>query len=168
MTIAEVVQEGSGIPKPRLLELQERAREMARYYYDSFTGKLHAMRAGAEIYARTNNECEAAELFACLRNMEDFYAGIPFNDLQTREEFQPLFQVRKLLPELRNSLNNFVNEKTEQRKIEFNQRLHEIGQHGGVYRVTLTKILEEIRKFPEGKDFQLEVRNPTTGEVAYL
>ena len=53
MSIAEVVQEVNGTPSnPRLLELQERAREMAKYYCKGFGDSLNAVLNSASLYVR--------------------------------------------------------------------------------------------------------------------
>ena len=79
---------------PELAELQKKAIEVATYYYKGFGTIMPA------IVGITANFLDGivvadsiAKAYEQVRKIESFYQQIPFDQLQGREEFYPLFKV---------------------------------------------------------------------------
>ena len=90
---------------PELATLQERAIEMARYYYKGFGNSLVGIMANGEEYLSSQDANVLQHSYQLFQKIEDFYATIPFDQLHGREEFYPLFVVKRLFPRLRTAMD---------------------------------------------------------------
>ena len=111
MALFELVEEKETQPNRSLLELQERAREMAKYCDLGLADALQLLILEAERYSREDSQGKRLfekelkkSAYGTFQKIQDFYAEIP-DSLQGRE-FHPLSVIRELLPELHKSLDN--------------------------------------------------------------
>lgn len=144
----------------KLLEMEQMALEMGRYYYKGFGNSIQGILAKSERFVEEPENTEpVTEVYQLLQRIEDFYRGIPFDVLRGKEEFYPLFIVERLLPKLRSGIDAVVNEKDEASLIRLQMVCGAVVEVGRLYFDTFVRILEDIRTHPEAKDFRVEVQD---------
>ena len=170
MTIDTVLENPTGgTPQPKSLdELKALATEMARYYHRGFAESVKSIIDNARRYEVLASERLLKETYTWLGKINEIYSAIPFNDLEGREEFRPLFLIRDRLPMFKFQVNEIFERK---RKDSFDLlrsygiKIIDIGKS---YSAILSGLLNEIKMFPEGKDFTVSVKNIFSGaEAAY-
>lgn len=161
MTIADVVQESGSPANPGLLELQERAREMARYYYKGLGTKLSGLMVAMEYHfanQETNGVSELRrESDGIMGKIADFYGRIPFLELAGRSDFAPLFVANSLISNLKETLGVFYRENDQSSLAKITRLVPSIIEVGWLYRDSLNEILKEIQKHEEGRLFRIEL-----------
>ena len=154
------------LTNPELAELQRKALEMAKYYYKGFGTTIEGILNNGEEYLQHPERAELADKsYGWFKKIEEFYANIPFDNLQGKEEFYPLFIIRRLLKESTSELLPKFKEnmdavfkdrnKSELRNLETDTR--SIVNVGRLYFETLMQTLQEIRVYPEAKDFRVAI-----------
>ena len=159
MSIAEVVQEGNGTPpNPVLLELQERAREMVKYYGKGMGALLVGIKGDAEnvLDSPTLAKTKKTRAYEFLEIIEDFYSKIP-KVLPTHPDYAPLEVVRRLLPRFRTSIDFFYRSPTKEYFNKINALAQTIMYVGGVYRESITNLLNQINTFPNSGEFKVHL-----------
>lgn len=140
----------------KVLELQEKANEMAKYYYMGFGDNLAIIANNASHYLK-NPKGKDEISYNLLQGIENWYSKIPFDSLDAKE-YHMLFTVREMLPILRNAMDDvFKNKKDKFSLIRLERLTGSISDIGRLYKTKLLKLLKEIRSFPEAKDFTVEV-----------
>ena len=165
MGLAELVQQGAP-PSGRLKELQDLAIEMAEYYRKSFGNVIQGILASAELYLRDGLQQDFQDAYDWLAKVEEFYATIPFERLKGREEFTPLFEVRKLLPIFREKIDQSLKQKNPGalRHVGFyGIRIASVGRR---YSERFIGLLREIRRLPGGENFEVPVRHLINDNVS--
>jgi len=145
----------------RLVRLQEKAIEMAKYYFVGFGGRavLNVGRYGSTHFKIPAEQNIIAEIYRRMEFVIDFYEKLPIDELKTKEEFSPLVKIKPLLPELRKLMDEVFKENisnNQQKLVKLADRVLKIGKK---YRTTLIELLREIHQYPEAKDFGVTFRN---------
>ena len=173
MSLKELTEDGGEQSNGSLLELKTKAEKMARYGNLGLADSLQLIILAADRYSREDTQGKQLfgkklkeDVYRNFQNIRDFYAEIPFDNLQ-EIEFYPLFVIMKLLPELNKSLNNVF-----EGKIGYG---HDVGniatalaQVQGLYLRNLMQLIGQIRSLPEGKNFQLEIKDRYRGVTHFL
>jgi len=141
----------------QLAELERKALEMAKYYYKGFGNSFTAIMGLAYAYLEHERKESLNDSYDTFKKIEDFYAAIPFDNLHGKEEFYPLFVVKRLLPKFRERMDKVFkeNKKNELRNLQYDGS--SIVKVGILYGESLLQLLDEIRLFPEGKDFRVAI-----------
>lgn len=162
MSIAEIVQESGSPANPELLELQERAREMARYYYKGIATTLNGLIGDFENHSRypgiKSMQQLRTESDGRLDEISVYYRRIPLMNLKKKEGsyvYSPLFVVDRLLIKLREAANRYYETSNQNNLQSIFSLTNAIIENGRVYRDALNEVLREIHTFPEGKDFTI-------------
>ena len=141
-----------------LLEMQDKARQMARYYFKGFGSIIEGILSNAEAdIVYTERENYSTNSYELLKKIEDFYLRIPFGDFHSKEEFYPLFVVKRLLPELRQALDCVVRERTEEELRILDTLAKSIVVVGRLYDDSFRELVSQIRMYSDGKDFHIQL-----------
>lgn len=144
----------------KVLELEQRALEIGKYYYKGFGNSIQGIFADAANFV---DEPEHTELprqaYQTLQQIEDFYRRIPFETLHGKEEFYPLFVVARLLPNFRERMDSVFKEKDEASLRKLQTACGVVVEVGKLYSDSFVHILQEIRFHPEAKDFRIAVKD---------
>ena len=148
---------GSAQPDSRMLELRQKAKEMARYYCKGLGNTLVTIAGfGADVLKNPEN-VPVDELYLYFDKIMRFYDNIPFDALQDNEAYAPLFVVRELLPFFKEAMDVVYLQKNERGLKNLTHYDRVIREVGDVYRRNLRALLIEIKKFPEAQDFEVEL-----------
>ena len=167
MTIAELVSESEITANPRLLELQERANEMAKYYCKGFGDAFNSILGNASRYVRMPNhekrEDWKKEAYSEFDNVNGFYRGIiqNFPNMLKREdkkEFYSLIVVSEWLPIFKEGMDRFFESGNDSAMRNLTSIRTVIIKFGEFYAGRLNQILDEIHSFPEGKNFNVKLK----------
>jgi hypothetical protein len=142
----------------RLEKMKGDALEMAKYYYKGFGNTIQSILANAENHLlREGDYRDFDSAYRWFKEIKDFYSQIPFEGLNGKEEYYPLFVVNRLLPNLREKMDLvFVkNQKDELRNLQTVART--IVEVGRLYFDSLRGLLREIRSYPEARDFRIKI-----------
>ena len=153
---------------PELATLQERAIEMARYYYKGFGNSLVGIMANGEEYLSSQDANLLQHSYQLFQKIEDFYANIPFNTLNGKEEYYPLFVVNRLLPKFRQSMDELFIDKRRDSLQNLQTNLRTIVDIGQLYFNSLMELLKTIRQFPEARDFRVAIPDQLKKHVWYF
>jgi hypothetical protein len=141
-----------------LLKMKDLALEMGSYYYKGFGNTINGILANAEIYLKEPNRKELAEnAYGWLREIEEHYETIPFENLHGREEFYPLFVVKRLLPKLKDRMNRIFIDRDKDSLRNLDTDAKSIVNVGRLYGYSFLATLEQIRENPEAKDFRVKI-----------
>ena len=145
----------------QLGQMKEEASEMARYYYKGFGATIDGILSSAEAYQRFRQRTDVQKYketaYRLLKEVEDFYAKIPFQDLEDKNGFYPLFIVKELLHLLRTYMEpHFTNPNNDsfERLENCTQVIVEVAE---LYRDNFKGLLEKIKGHPDGKNFKIEI-----------
>ena len=111
---------------------------------------------------RDENDIRSA--YAILAKLEEFYEGIMFDTLVGRYRFQPLFEVKGLLPKLRESMDNIFVEKSAEDDSKVKQCCDDISRSGLVFREHLRDLLEQARANPGMEKFTVNTTHLLKGD----
>ena len=142
----------------RAAELQNKAQEMAKYYYKGFGDSISGIASNPQTYLKHPERTYYSEdAYQWIKQIEDFYAKIPFNTLHGKEEFYPFFIMKELLPEVRKKMDEVFKEKNNGscRTLEIFTKT--ITTVGGVYRKNLKKLFDEIRTISGEDNFCITI-----------
>ena len=132
----------------RLEELKERLTEIALCYYKGFADNLKGIVNNASFYLRhpeLDRVKKMQHAYEWFRAIEGFYETIPFNKLQSKNEFEPLLKVRELLPTFRHSLEiTFQTENYDEFRVLDDIR-NQIMDKAEIYFDSLMQVLKEIK-----------------------
>ena len=103
-----------------------------------------------------------------LQKIEDFYATIPFDQLHGREEFYPLFIVKRLLPRFRTAMDGVFKDINANALGDLKTEGDAIINVGTLYSESLRKLLREIRVFPEARDFRVAIPDQLKEHIWYF
>ena len=169
MSITELVEQPRNPPNAKLAELQERAKEMARYYYAGFSNTLTVILVGGGMFLEHPERTDFVEdSYLLLKKIEEFYAQIPFDALHRREEFYPLFVIRRLLPNFRKTMDAVVKKQNKVALEDLGIYAKTIANVGGLYGDSLMQLLKTIRQFPEAKDFTVAISDQLKNYTWYF
>ncbi len=143
-----------------LTQMKERAAEMGRYYYDRLGITIHEILCNAEIYTSNTKRSDLVDdAYSWLRAIEDFYAKIPFDTLHGKEEFYPLFIIKKLLPKLKGSMDDVFQHSYANGFRNLETHAITIVEVGRIYDDKLQNILRKIKikEHPDTSDFRVEI-----------
>lgn len=145
-------------------QMKEKALQMGSYYYKGLGNALSNLVIEADLYLMNPDETENVEsAYACLQRFEDFYSQIPFEELHGREEFYPLFIVRRFLPRLKNEMDELFKEQVKTNSRDLFDFVNSIINVGRLYWGELEDLVNEVRTLPEGKGFKVEVKKYPEG-----
>jgi hypothetical protein len=131
--------------------------DLARFYFKGFGNCLAGVLGNAEYYCRYNKEAACIEKSLKLIDMfDEFYAKIPFEQLEKNSDYAPLFVVRDLLPKVRVSLNGLVQNK-EHSFDDLKSLVNAVHEVGMIYRKKFDTLRFEIRSFPGEENFRIHV-----------
>src|SRR3989338_4397548 len=92
----------------RILEMQNKADEIGKYYYKGFGSLINGVLGDIELYLIDNKTGLMERSCKWLNQIENFYKAIPFEKLKNREEFYPLFVVKRLLPIFKHQMESSI------------------------------------------------------------
>ena len=145
----------------KLLEMQEESKELAKYYYKGFGITLDSILGSAEAHLNLPARREIVHYderaYENLEELEAVYSKIPFNDLHGNEKFYPLFVTNDLLKSLRARMDAYFKEPSDSNFKPIETYTIALGVVGSIYWSNITRLLEKIREYPEGKDFKIEL-----------
>jgi hypothetical protein len=99
-------------PKEELEKMKNNTLEMGRYYYKGFGNTFQGIIANAELFLMEPDRKDLPEnAYTWLNEIEQLYEKIPLEELHGREEFYPLFIVKRLLPKFKETMNRVFVEK---------------------------------------------------------
>src|SRR3989338_1892973 len=154
---------------PELAVLQERAIEMARYYYKGFGTSIFGIISDGKVYLEHMAQIGlSTRAYARLQKIEGFYTTIPFDKLHGREEFYPLFVVKKLFPRLKTAMYGVFKDGNADAFGDLGLEGDTIISVGELYSESLRKLLREIRVFPEAKDFRIAIPDQLKEHIWYF
>lgn len=169
MTLDAVLQtqQSGGTPPRSLDELKALATEMAKYYLIGFGNALDGILVQAEAFYRLENGKEKRIQWAYeeLKRIEFIYAEIPFNSLEGKGDFKPLFEVRDRLPILRRKMDELFVVKNEAGLGDLKSFVQEVANIGLQYKDNLMQTLNQIRSFSEAKDFRVPIKDRRNGVI---
>jgi hypothetical protein len=143
----------------KIEEMINEAEEMGKYYFKQFGNSLAAVVSIIGIYSKKNKKeyyDSANEFFG---ELEDAYKTIPFEKLQGRENYYPLFVVDTLLKKYRKMMDEFFEEPGEDEERRLYSLSCAISELGTLYRNCFMSLLKEIQSTPEGKDFKIKLKD---------
>jgi hypothetical protein len=141
-----------------LERMKEEALEMGRYYYKGFGNNFNGILVNAELYLMTEDRQDLVEnSYKLIGEIETHYDGIPFGELQGREDFYPLFVIRRLLPKFRTTMDEVFQEKIKGALRNLGIDARSIVNVGRLYGDSFQKLLEKIRSHPESSDFRVRI-----------
>ncbi len=153
----------------RLEEMQEKAQQIARYYYKGFGATMDGILSNAEAFLKTPERTDYSEkAYKWAKEIEDFYSKIPFGSLQGKEEFYPLFIVKMLLPQLKEGMDKVFKEQDEGSLRRLEIGIQTVVTVGGLYWNSLIEVLKDIREFPDGRNFGLAIKDRNKEYVWHL
>ncbi len=139
-------------------QLKDKAREMTEYYYKGLVSDVSAIVYGARNYL-DGEEIFKERAYDLLLGIEEHYSKIPFDKIEEKGEFHPLFVVRGLLHVFRDYVDElFVNENDVLPELE--KKYSEIVSQAHLYRDNLQNVLRSIRSSPDYKDYTIEIEGP--------
>ena len=107
--------------------------------------EMQVARRKAEEYVR---KIFGDDLYEELERIEPIYAEIPFNSLEGKGEFKPLFEAKDRLPILRRKMDDLFVVKNEAGLGDLKSFVRELASIGLQYRANLIQTLNQIRSFP--------------------
>lgn len=140
-------------------ELERRIEKLKQYYHKGFVNILAGIMGNAENYINYPEEREKPkkEMLSLYSEIEEFYQNIPFDGLNSNEDFAPLFVVRKLLPKFKTSLDKLL-EQTEREVLEdlfiLSKAMTNVGE---VYRGNILGLIDEVRKVSGNEDYNVRI-----------
>lgn len=142
----------------RVAELQNKAQEMAKYYCKGFNNYIGGILLGGRLYLKNPEILHYSEdAYGSFKKIEDFYANIPFDTLYGKEEFNPLFAVKDLLPQFRKAMDGVFKDKSEEPFKNFDDIVGRIHEMGRLYTFNLERIILDIRAIPGQKNFDIQI-----------
>jgi hypothetical protein len=137
--------------------LVEKVELIAKYYYKGFGASVCGIMDSVDAYLIINDKDKyQGRTLRLLEPINDFYQNIPFNELKT-EEFEPMHEINKLLPEFRNMIEKYFEKATKRRAKNIRKKGTQIIEAGRLYDDSLHSILKEIRTNREFKDFEVQI-----------
>ncbi len=140
--------------------MKEQALELSRYYFKGFKARLTHIQTCASMYLNFTDKDPDADVkelvdesYGCLRQMQESYKSIPFEDLADRTEFRPLFTIDLLLPELKESMDDIFVRKNKRDTVDLETDITSIRSMGKTYSDSINSLLENIRAYE--KDFTI-------------
>ena len=140
-----------------LYEMEQEARHIAGYYYKGFGSTIDMVINDALAYYRYPKAEYAYRVSKYLSRIEDFYSSIPFEELEGEVIFQPLFEVKDLLPDFRRAVNLHFMDPTKVSLEEVEVLGKKIVEKGRPYWESLVGLLEKIRIHPNSDSFIIEM-----------
>ena len=145
-------------PKEELERMKDNALEMSSYYYKGFGNTFHGIIANAELSLTEPDRKDLSEnAYAWLNEIEQFYEKIPFEKLHGREEFYPLFVVKRLLPKFKETMDRVFVEKDKDALLDLQTDSWTIVNVGRLYWDSFQMALKYIRSDPEAKNFRVKI-----------
>src|SRR3989338_1356443 len=160
----ELIQTKIITTNPELQELIDRVNEMARYYYKGFGQVMNKMHTTADRFLRGKASIrDFSETLEYFKEIEELYLTIPFDDLNGKPEFYPLFNVRDILPIVRKHIGEILKGGSDSH-LRYNMRQIRswdgtLSGLGELYRYKFEEVLDKIRTYPEAKDFHIEIQD---------
>ena len=140
--------------------MKAEAEEMARYYCDSFISGFQTIFcvAYAQLEGQQDIECHVNNAYGVIEAIEEQYTIIPFEQLHGREEFYPLFVVKRLLPKVRREMDCLFKEhKGKDAHDALVRAATDVCEVGQLYGALFETLLKKIWSLPEGQDFRIRV-----------
>ena len=133
------------------------ALEMGSYYYKGLGTTLDGILSNVELYRLRRRDDLKPPTYKWLKEIEDLYSGIPFDKLNGRQEFYPLFIVKRLLPKLKENLDIAFSDPSKSHELVVVSSVTTIADIGRLYDDTFKELLDKIRLVPEEKDFRVSL-----------
>ncbi len=141
-----------------LTQMKEKAIEMSKYYYKGFGATIDGILNNAQLYLRhPEREILIDNSYKWLQELENVYAKISFDNLHGKEEFYPLFIIKRLLPQFRESMDEIFKFSNNGWFRNFGTDGKTIVNVGRLYEDSFLKLLEEIRTHPEAHNFRIKI-----------
>ena len=141
-----------------LEKMKEEALEMGRYYYKGFGNTINGILANAELYLMTEDREGLAEnSYKWIGEIETHFDGIPFDELNGREKFYPLFVTKRLLPKFREGMDKVFQEERKDGLGNLDTDARSIVNVGRLYGDSFQELLKEIRSHSESSDFRVKI-----------
>ncbi len=141
-----------------VLEMENKVNEMGGYYLKGMGAIVDGIISNAELLLmREKDEKLSENAYKWLKEIKDCYGKIPFDSLYGKEEFYPLFVVKRLLPKFERSMDIIFKDKDKTGLNNLIRYSRSIIDVGNLYWEDMINLLKEIRKYPEAKDFRLKI-----------
>ena len=159
MGLTDLVTSGNGIPNLPVESLVRKTQEMARFYFDGMVG------GGLGDTMYVVGKYKEGDPKQIVNEIKDFYGKIPFEQLQDKFEYLPLFWFNSLLPKLGSLIENLgINSDTA----PINDLIKEMVKVAHQYKSNLIYLIETIRQYPGFENFNVDVTNPKTGKISKI
>lgn len=151
----------------QLHQMQETAREMARYYYKGFAAALSGILGNASFVLVNPRDSRYRERsYEILKAIEEFYDRIQFGKLDGRDElWSPLFVTKMMLPKFREHLDEVFKQKSKEALARLEVYAKSVANVGSLYAENMDKLLERIRSMPKGADFTVVIPYQSRDEI---
>jgi len=137
----------------RVEELKSRIELMKKLYYKGFGNMVCGIYFNSDSYLTEPTEETRDLILEILSMVEGHYKTIPFKELDSNEDFAPLFVVRDLLPRYGKEVREFLEEPTNEAVKEISHDRTTIVSVGEVYRGNFIRRLDELRQLPGYENF---------------
>lgn len=141
----------------RVKHLQDRIDLMKTCYMKGFGNIIVGIKINSYSYLKDRDEADKNLVLEELEMVEKHYATIPFDELDSNEDFAPLFVVRELLKLYSMRVRKLLEEPEEDKFGEIKSIQTAIGYTGEVYRGNFNRRLNELRIIPGYETFQLDI-----------
>ena len=159
MGITDLVTPRNGIPNLPVESLVRKTQEMARFYFDGMVG------GGLGNIMYVVGGYEKGDPKQIVNEIKDFYGKIPFEQLQDKFEYLPLFWFNSLLPKLGSLIENLG---TNSDTAPIYDLIKEMVKVVSPYKSNLMYLIGIIRQYPGYENFDVVVKNPITGKEATI
>ncbi|NTV23565.1 MAG: hypothetical protein HGA85_04280 [Nanoarchaeota archaeon] len=139
--------------------LEALAQEMGSYYIDGFGHTIWSISSTLSIYLLEGQPERSEYALDELKALEERYSRIQFQELHGREDFYPLFIVRKLLPEYRRQVERVVSTRLQSDFDEMQSMVVTMLDVGALYFKSFRNLMETIHAHPEHRGYYVTVKD---------
>jgi hypothetical protein len=136
-------------------DLEDRIEKFKKYYYKGAGAMLCGIFATASVAA--NEEKGRAKRLECLKDKYceyiTNYPKVDFEEINGDSDFAPLIVIHKLNNKLERTIDNFVEEPSEDGALRLHFLTNSILEVGDVYRDSFRATIEMLQKKPGYKNF---------------
>lgn len=139
----------------QVIDLQNKIDIMKKYYFKGFSTMIASIYINSHVYI-DNSTQEGKELILNeLINIETLYTSILFQELDSNEDFAPLFVIRELLPKYAGLVRDFIENPADVVLKDIGQKTATLTAIGEVYRNNFNQRLDELRRIPGYENFNI-------------
>ena len=142
------------------VELEDRVKQMAEYYFDGFQACLSGILGNAGFYLEDSKRRYKAQAEDMFGQIEKFYERINLEYATLNEMNGSLLVVKLLLSQFRTTFTRFFNNPNRQNFDEFVEFLKTISKVGYIFGEKFHDDLFALKKQPGHENFRVEVYHP--------